>query len=109
MCRGYCYHETGIDSSLTITHSKAFRNPKENPEKQDTLKTDKLKWALIVKEINVEEFNKLPERIDCPDCADGGAEWVEIGTKKGAHRVEFEYGADIEGLKGVIKILRKSK
>jgi hypothetical protein len=29
--------------------------------------------------------------IGCPDCADGGAEWLELGFEKEVKRVTFEY------------------
>ncbi len=32
----------------------------------------------VVKSIDYESFKKLNEIVGCPDCADGGAEWVEI-------------------------------
>jgi hypothetical protein len=34
----------------------------------------------------------------CPDCADGGAEWIEIGSAAGPIRVTFEYGATLDGI-----------
>lgn len=34
----------------------------------------------------------LAERIGCPDCADRGAEWVEVETANGRRRGTYEFG-----------------
>ena len=38
-----------------------------------------------------EAFKALPSIIGCPDCTDGGAEWVEVKKGKQSHKVTFEY------------------
>jgi hypothetical protein len=53
---------------------------------------DDNQWDQIITDIDVETFFGLPETLGCPDCADGGAEWVEIELRNGEkHRVTFEY------------------
>ena len=34
----------------------------------------------------------LPERIGCPDCLDGGAEWIEVNEGSHRKRITFERG-----------------
>ena len=43
----------------------------------------------------------------CPDCADGGAEWVELGFENKVKRVTFEYMKEPEELKTLIPSLRE--
>ena len=33
-------------------------------------------WNGILNEINLKEFYSLKDFYGCPDCADGGAEWI---------------------------------
>ena len=60
------------------------------------------KWEDLLKVNAYTDFQKLPNTIGCPDCADGGAEWIEVN--KASHfdcqtprrlfskKVTFEYG-----------------
>jgi len=108
-CSGYCYHETKYDSSMITSYSKSWGKGPNNkiPDKLDTLIIDKNKWNSIIKSINLIEFNKLPTTIGCPDCTDGGAEWIEIGTRDKIYKVEFEYGVDIKAITELLKLLRQ--
>ena len=51
----------------------------------------------------------LPERIGCPDCADGGAEWVIITVGDKTHKVVFEYGKAPAELAAVVAKFRALK
>jgi hypothetical protein len=45
----------------------------------------------------------------CPDCADGGAEWVQVRASGDSIRATFEYGATLEpiaALQAEIRALR---
>ena len=49
----------------------------------------------------------MPETIGCPDCADGGAEWIEIKLANGEkHKVTFEYMNAPSAFKNYISGLR---
>lgn len=58
--------------------------------------------------LNTNGFLALPTTIGCPDCADGGAEWLEIELKNGIkHKVTFEYNNEPSLLKDYILKLRE--
>ena len=57
----------------------------------------------------MDSFFILDERIGCPDCADGGSEWIEIGTKNKIYKVTFEYGDSLKGLDELLKLVREEK
>jgi len=63
----------------------------------------------LVKSIDYKSFNKLNEIIGCPDCADGGAEWVEILKNGSKHKVTFEFGKAPKELESLVTILREKK
>ncbi len=44
--------------------------------------------------------------IGCPDCADGGSEWLELGFEGDVKRVTFEYMNEPDELKDIIVDLR---
>lgn len=109
MCEGYCFNETKYTQKYVITCSKAWKkgNATEQKDKLDTLKNEN--WAKILAAINLKRFKKLQNVIGCPDCNDGGQEWIEITTKRKAYKVTIEYNADtdFECLKNILIILRK--
>lgn len=103
-CGGYCYHETKYNSSMITFYSRSWQAP--DKDKFDTLKIDRNRWNKIVRTVNLTEFYNLPKSIGCPDCTDGGAEWIEIGTRTKTYKVEFEYRANIDTIAELLKLLR---
>ena len=63
----------------------------------------------LVKSIDYEAFKNLNEVIGCPDCADGGAEWVEIIKGDWKHKVTFEFGKTPKEIESLVIILREKK
>ena len=107
-------HCVGINCNKTFTISKAeiSYTKKGNGNVTDSLvrrtEIETEQWDNLINSINDSEFKNLPERIGCPDCADGGSEWVEV-TEQGniIKRVTFEFGKTPEEIKSVIKILKR--
>lgn len=64
-------------------------------------------WEELVNTIDVLIFRNMEEVIGCPDCADGGAEWIEITTDEISHKIVFEYNNEPEELKTYIEELRE--
>ena len=48
-------------------------------------------WDSLTGLIDLDEFMALDTVIGCPDCADGGAEWIEIVFEETRYKVTFEY------------------
>lgn len=65
--------------------------------------------SAVSKNIDFEAFTKLAEVIGCPDCADGGAEWVEIVKNDSRHKVTFEFGHDVKEIAPLLKLLREKR
>ena len=63
-------------------------------------------WKQLVKSIDYTKFAELDTIVGCPDCADGGAEWVEIKSGNRKHRVVFEYSHAPQATKHYIAALR---
>jgi hypothetical protein len=49
---------------------------------------------------------QLDSIFGCPDCADGGAEWIEINTIDKKHKITFEFGKEPEELKSLLGYLK---
>ena len=81
MCVGYCKNEMLLKSG-TVIYSRSGWNNQVEPIKC-TENMTQLSWDSLKKTVDLNEFNSLPEILGCPDCADGGAEWLEIENFSG--------------------------
>jgi hypothetical protein len=106
-CTGYCYSETKFTKDLIINTSKSWN--KEQPDKSDTLKMSPNNWENMVNAIDIKAFYMLPHKLGCPDCLDGGAEWLIIGTKNSEWKVEFDYASETLTTKNLLSIIRQTK
>ena len=107
MCVGYC------KNSLSISNEKVIFEKSKNGSSPDTKTcTSVISVAevnAIKASIDVNKLQSLPEIIGCPDCADGGAEWVSITTDGKTRKVVFEYGRAPEALAEAVVKLRVIK
>ncbi|WP_449439265.1 hypothetical protein [Pedobacter steynii] len=104
MCVGYCNNQLFISSGKL--EYKRYENKPNAVPKVCTGTISEADWSKLADSIDLSVFNQLKEVYGCPDCADGGAEWVEIeyGDKK--HKVTFEYGREPNEMKPYISALR---
>jgi len=106
MCVGYCKSEVLLKSGTVIYFRSGWNNQVESIECKENL--TQLSWDSVKKAVDLNEFFSLPEIVGCPDCADGGAEWLEIENFSGKkYKVTFEYGKKPEELKSMVTALRK--
>lgn len=106
-CRGYCrkdvvfypdqvdYFEVSVDSA-------------RNPVKVENFKNSSI-WKNIVDKIDWKKFKSLEESYGCPDCADGGSEYIEIKTTSGTKRVTIEYNIELAELEPLLTELRSQR
>lgn len=114
-CIGKCYKEITIkgDAVELLVIERVGRTGVAHKDPIETKYTDKLSASdlqAIEKEINLSKFTALNEVYGCPDCADGGAEWIEV-LQKGdiKDKVTYEFGKDVAGIEGLTKILRTKR
>lgn len=110
-CQGECTQffelNTQNDSVLFVSQPYYVDNANEKKVFKGTL--DEAAWQAILAEINTKTFKELNEVYGCPDCADGGAEWIEISDSLGSHKVIFEYGEEVKGIENLIILLRNQR
>ncbi len=103
-CAGYCIQ------TLELIDGKAVKTviPRVNPNLEEKSCEKPIdSFVPISSMVDLESFAKLEETIGCPDCADGGAEWIEITTSEGSKKVTYEFGEAPSAIKSFIKDLRK--
>jgi hypothetical protein len=103
-CRGFCNKELKLTQKGTKFSSWENGDAPVTKTLEVTNEgTDFNKVALLLK---AEVFKKLELRYGCPDCADGGSEWIEVKEGLNTKRVTFEYGNPPKELKALNDQLR---
>lgn len=105
-CIGYCKRDIALNSRVVSYHCASWNT--DFPPITRTEVLNVAAWDSVKLNINITDFFELPETIGCPDCADGGAEWLELELKNGnKHKVTFEYNNEPALLKNYILKLRE--
>lgn len=104
MCAGYCNNQLLISDGKM--EAKRYNTEAKAAVKVCTGKMSDGDWSKLADSIDLSVFNQLKESYGCPDCADGGAEWVEIEYEGKKHKVTFEYGGEPKEMKPYISVLR---
>ncbi len=104
-CWGYCVFELELDNSNALFTASGW-GWYEFP---DLLLEDNLSqemWQQIIELIDFEYFQSLDDVYGCPDCADGGAEFIEIIYDGVAKQVTFDAYTEIDGIQELTILLR---
>ncbi|HLO44010.1 MAG TPA: hypothetical protein VK175_06750 [Leadbetterella sp.] len=112
-CIGKCHAEMtikGQNVEFLVKERNFETGVLENKEYAYNEVLTKEKLDKIGNLIEVEKFFKLDEVYGCPDCADGGSEWIEITTADDkTKKVTFEYGKTVPEIENLIKLLREER
>jgi len=107
MCAGYCVQNLLI-SDLKLTFSKSKNG--QIPDTRTCTKSISQEEVDAIKDLlNANKVSALPEVIGCPDCADGGAEWVSVKANGKQYKIVFEYGKAPKELDAAVAKLRLLK
>ena len=120
MCLGYCVTEVSIaprkgasasdlGATAVVTRASNLRDDPDYPILVDEVPMADDVWASLVRETeeHLDAFFALDETLGCPDCADGGGEWVALSVDERTNRVDFEFGASIPEIDGLLERIRE--
>jgi hypothetical protein len=110
MCVGYCKTTLEITETEAVLVSEQYGRGSGAdlaPQRASTPLTAE-EWQDIVAAATASAaaFDSLPDRIGCPDCADGGAESLTIVVLGQPMTVVFDYGASIDGVQPLLDRVR---
>ncbi len=107
-CRGYCRKEV-IFGEKQINYIESSVDADRNPPKEEDFKISADKWKSIADKVDWNTFKGLEESYGCPDCADGGSEYIEIKTTNGTKRVTIEFNKEASQLEPLLTELRMQR
>jgi hypothetical protein len=103
-CVGYCAEVMQLERGrIRVTQWPSDRS---QPRRMSERHLADAEWRALLEGIEQAGIDALPDRIGCPDCADGGAEFVELERGTTKKRVTFDYGGGPPELHAVLKELR---
>lgn len=105
MCIGYCVTDLEVTAESVYISQYGWNN--SVVPKSKTADFEEEKYIEILNIVDQSKFLALDPVIGCPDCADGGSEWIEVTIGSRTKKVTFEYGASIEGIGEAVLELRK--
>jgi hypothetical protein len=111
-CVGKCYSEIAIKGKKVTLLVKETSSKGNSNIKNEYTFTDELTDAqvsAISSAFDLTKINAKPDVIGCPDCADGGAEWIAIEQGESVKKVTFEYGKDVPELEKLVNLLRNER
>ncbi|MFY0601067.1 MAG: hypothetical protein JXR03_15430 [Cyclobacteriaceae bacterium] len=103
-CIGYCLTDLEVSADRLYYVNYGWENSEVPKAKTSAFQEEA--YGQLLSLVNEEEFLALEPVIGCPDCADGGAEWIEMKIGNRTKKVTFEYGSDIEEIAEIVKELR---
>lgn len=89
MCIGYCIRSLDL-SGTEAEYNMISYQPEQHPYKSIKGMITIIEWNDIVAEINEDTIKSMKDVYGCPDCADGGAEWLELITDSYSKKITFE-------------------
>lgn len=111
MCIGPCYQEVSLNESQAVLR---VRETKSEGGQTDLKVENKRavtseEWSELTALVDQNAISALPEVIGCPDCADGGAEWIEIQSPGFVKKVTFEYRNPPAQIEELVNRLRETR
>lgn len=107
-CSGYCSKTLELTANRAVFTSSS-RDQTKYPTKTCAGTVSTATWATLKAALTNTGFSQESETIGCPDCADGGAEFIEIEQSGKKHRVTFEYGKTVPGFGKLVMTLRDER
>lgn len=107
-CLGYCLRSINITRSplQLISSKKPHWNEVQYPSVERKYSFTFAQWQDLIALLDLDLIQSLDDRIGCPDCADGGAEWIQVDWSTKTKRITFEYGKLVSGIEELIKRMR---
>jgi hypothetical protein len=105
MCVGHCITKVEINPQQITMLRQSWRS--QIADKTCNRAIMSQEWENLVKVLDFNTFVQLPETIGCPDCADGGAEWIEITYGEQRKKVTFEFGKEVAQISELLAQTRK--
>jgi hypothetical protein len=106
MCVGYCIRVLEITSTGASYTASSWAPDSAFAKIQKEYDLQPGEWQTIMSLADMDSMQDYPDVIGCPDCADGGAEWIALKENGITKKITFEYGDSLESIQPIIDEMR---
>lgn len=105
-CLGYCVTELTVEGREATLVYSGWEIGQQLPDIEHRRTLSDAERLRLERAFDRAALRRADEIYGCPDCADGGAEWVGASGDGAEKRVTFEYGDEVGGLDDYIEVMR---
>ena len=105
-CLGFCFQEVSFRGTVA---SYVMKDQRSGELVEGDVRLAIEAWRALANAVDLDALQALPDIIGCPDCADGGAEWIQVWRDGETTRVAFEYGTAIESIQPLLDVARAQR
>ena len=105
MCVGYCYTQMTVAGTQVTLLERSFDDP-AYPPRVSTFTITAAEWQRIASLADPAALEQVAGIHGCPDCADGGLEYVELRVDGRLLRSTYDYRRTLEPIAGLQAELR---
>ncbi len=103
-CVGLCHQEVVFRATIALYSQRSW-DPSV-PDIEGEVQIPREEWQKLLAAVDMQTLQALPDVLGCPDCADGGAEWIDVELGSTQKRVTFEFGAAIPSIQPLLDLAR---
>lgn len=107
-CRGYCIKEIRYEPG-SITYTELSGDSLNFPPKLYVENLTRDDYNSLTELVDKESWKSLDNVINCPDCADRGAEYLIIATTNGTKEVKYDAWSNPNGMEPLLTAIREKR
>lgn len=105
-CVGFCKSTIELSSKGILKTQYRWRD-KKTIISYHSIDTDT--YDSLMSTINFSNFLDFDENLGCGDCADGGAEWIEIKKEDNSKKISGTFGFKLKPVQSILDYLKSIK
>jgi len=105
-CVGYCQREL-IVTEDRVSYKATGYDMTSYPVLETDTSYQKQEWEALIELVDFDALLGYEDVVGCPDCTDGGAEWIEVVMDGQNKKITFEYGDSLVSLQDLIEEIRR--
>ena len=105
-CVGYCKADFVLNPTEQSLVLKSHGRVSDPPDLLLEKPLESADWDRISRSVNMNDFCAMEDVYGCPDCADGGLEFLTLECDGKEKTVNFEYGAELPEIKNLLLEIR---
>jgi hypothetical protein len=107
MCTGYCEKLIYVNPNYAERVLRDKGTHSRLPDKSEVFPLDPLAYAEIIKELSALNLDMIAKLTGCPDCNDGGYEYIEIRIKDKRYEFLYENGNPPDALVRFHEVMKR--